>query len=738
MIVADTHCNALIVKEGADSQHHLVSATFYPRNSGMLISPQTEADPTIPDTMELTVARSYNTPLGESPPPPPRACFGRDELIDKFVGLAEDLTPIALTGAGGIGKTSIALTVLHHDRIKQRFGDNRRFIRCDQFPASPTHFLARLSKAVGAGVKNPEDLTLLRPFLSSTDMILFLDNAESILDPQGPGAREMCAMVEELSRFDNICLGLTSRISIIPLDCDPLEIPKLSVEAARDAFYRIHKDGKQSDPVDNILEQLDYHPLSVTLLATVAYHNRWDNDRLAREWEVHWMRVLGTDHNESLATTIELLLASPIFRKLGPDARDLLGVIAFFPQGVNENNLDWLFSTRNFFRRLSLTASDGKNMIDKFCTLSLTYRSNGIVMMLPPLRDYFCPKDPRSSPLLCTIKKRYFRWLSVSFDPNQSGLKEAQRITSEDANIEHLLDVFTTIDADSDEVWDTCARFMQHLYWHKTRLIVLGPKIERLPDHHPSKPGCLFQLSRLFDRVGNRVESKRLLLHTLELWRGRGDDIQVAVTLKFMCHLNQVFGLYKEAIQQAEEALEIYKQLNLTSGQASSLDQLAWSLHGDNQLDAAKEAALRAISLLPGKRKQFVVCRCYRVLGKIYYSKGETEKAIDHFETALRIASPFNWYHQLARNNYELADLFFKEGRFYEAHASVERAKSHAIDDPYYQACAMRLQAGFWYGQGEFEKAKSEALRAADVFVRLGAVKGLEECRILLRDIEEK
>jgi len=441
----------------------------------------------------------HSIPLGESPPPPPRACFGRDELIEKLVGLAENFTPIALIGAGGIGKTSIASTVLHHDRTKKLFGDNRRFIRCDQFPTSRAHFLARLSKVIGAGIENPEDLTPLRPFLSSGNMILVLDNAESILDPQGTGAREIYAVAEELSRFSNICLCITSRIYTVPPDCKILDVPTLSMEAARDAFYRIYESGGQSDVVDGILGQLDFHPLSVTLLATVASQNRWDNGRLAREWASRRTRVLRTDCNESLAATIELSLASPMFRELGPDVRDLLGVIAFFPQGINENNVDWLIPS----------ISNSANIFDRLCTLSLTYRTNGFVTMLAPLRDYLCPGEPLSSPLLCATKEHYFRRLSVFIDPGQPDFKGGQWIRSEDVNVEHLLDILTSIDENSADLWVVCINFMSHLYWHKHGWLRWGQRSKDSPmTTPPSRNAC---------------SSSHCRLHQSEImWRGSG------------------------------------------------------------------------------------------------------------------------------------------------------------------------------------------------------------------------
>ena len=645
-------------------------------------------------------------------------------MIEKIVRFAQRLTPIALIGAGGIGKTSIILTVLHDDRIKQRFGENRWFIRCDQFPASHTNFLRHLSKVIGAGVDYPEDLTPFRRYLCSKEMIIVLDNAESILDPHGSSAQEIYTVVGELTRLSNVCLCITSRISTIPPGCETLEIPTLSIEAARETFYRIYQHGERSDPIDGILEQLDFHSLSVTLLATIAQHNKWDTNRLSREWGRQRTGVLYAQHSGSLAATIELSLASPMFRELGSNARQLLGVVAFFPQGINEENTNWLFPT----------ISDGPNMFDKFCTLSLTHRINGFVTMLAPLRDYLRPKDPTSSLLLSTTKGCYFSRLSTYVCVDS--LEASRWIMSEDANVEHLLDVFTSIDASSKNVWDACAVFMDHLHWHKPRLIVLGPKMEALPDGHPSKAECLDNLSRLFYSLGNLVERKRLLTHTLKLWRERGDNYMVAGRLRDLSDTNREMGLYKEGIRQAKEGSEIFKRLGDTVGQAESLIDLAYVLRDDGQLDAAEEAASRGINLLPEKGEQFLACRGHRVLGDISRSKGNIEKAVYHYEVALGIASPFNWHDQLFWVHYSLADLFLGEGRFDDVQAHIEHAKSHTVNDPYNLGHAMNLQARSWYDQRMFEEARFEALRALDVFAKLGAAQGMETSRELLQKID--
>ena len=287
-------------------------------------------------------------------------------------------------------------------------------------------------------------------------------------------------------------------------------------------------------------------------------------------------------------------------------------------------------------------------------------------------------------------------------------------------------------------VWDACARFMAQLYWHKSRPVMLGPKIEALPDDHPSKAQGLLQLSRLFDSAGNLVERKRLVNHTLRLWRERGDDLEVVRTLRNLSDADRILGLHDEGIQQAREASNIFERLGDPVEQAVCLVSLAWLLLDNRHLGEAEEMATRTIDLLPEGGKQGRVYQCHRVLGQIYRYKGEMEKAVHHFEKVLGIGSALNSAEDLFSVHLNLAELFIDQGRFDDAQTHVEHTKTLASNDIYLLACVSFLQARLWYMQDMFGEARIEALIAFDTFTELGSVEYVESVRLLLQQIDAR
>ena len=382
----------------------------------------------------------------------------------------DDNTPVALIGPGGAGKSSLALTILHHERTKQKFGDERRFMRCDKFQVSCVHFLNQLSQVVGAGIDNPQDLATLRPYLSSKPIFLVLDNAETILDPEAYDAEVIYRVVDELRQFTNVYLLITSRISTVP-PMKQKEIPSLPCDAASKIFCSIRGVGTASTVIEGLLKELEYHALSITLLATVALQNRWDDDRLSREWGKRRTGILANKHSKgdpanSLATTIDLSLDSPMLGALGGDAREVLKVVAFFPQGVDEERLEWVFPT----------VACIQDIIDTFCILSLTHRAGCFVTMLAPLRDYLHPNNPSSVPLLLTTEAQYLA-RGDEARKNGPGSSAWRWHIFECSNILHLLIAFKRLDPE-EFLEIVCALAQFHILggrctWHAERGIQL-------------------------------------------------------------------------------------------------------------------------------------------------------------------------------------------------------------------------------------------------------------------------
>ncbi|KAJ7791923.1 hypothetical protein B0H13DRAFT_2517713 [Mycena leptocephala] len=88
-------------------------------------------------------------------------------------------TRIAILGAGGMGKTSLARAVIHHTEITERYNQHRFFVACDSAATQ-----VELAALIGAhvGLKPGRDLThpVIQYFSSSSDCLLILDNLETL------------------------------------------------------------------------------------------------------------------------------------------------------------------------------------------------------------------------------------------------------------------------------------------------------------------------------------------------------------------------------------------------------------------------------------------------------------------------------------------------------------------------------------------------------------------------------
>ena len=307
-------------------------------------------------------------------PQAPIGCFSREEILNEILDLTDQVASTALFGLVGVGKSSVALSLLHNNRTKAKFGRNRHFMRCDDLTNSLNDFLDRLSGAIGASPTT--DIGQLRSHIdSSAPFILLLDGVDSVLDPLVPEAEEIFATIEEFGCYQHVCLVTTSRMYPDIPGFHRIEVPTISGVDAEDVFYDLCNLDRSS-AVDNLIAGFDFHPLLISLLADSTRENNWDESTLLKAWDDGQEGVLRARYHQILRAAVEPLFLSPRIQHFGNTARSALEAIAAFPCGVEEGRI------------LPSTAGVGV-VVDVLCQFSLVYREGGLVKMFSPLRLYF-------------------------------------------------------------------------------------------------------------------------------------------------------------------------------------------------------------------------------------------------------------------------------------------------------------------------------------------------------------
>ncbi|MCF0061475.1 tetratricopeptide repeat protein [Dyadobacter chenwenxiniae] len=277
--------------------------------------------------------------------------FGRDEDLSNLTALLERSSKVVLmNGLGGIGKTTLAKRLVNKNRnrfdhiiwigiakagldskhdnsinLKQAFLQNLLLFDNLKLPFIVEHETenAKFSRLMNA-IKNLDGYNLL-----------VIDNVGNEVDQH--------AIRAELPNPPSWKVLLTSKRK--PSGYDVFELNKITLKASLELFFQSYKSPCSREKVIELLEEVDFHTLTVELLAktlqahygTTSVEDLLTKIRSKQLDDPHFQRKIVTEHSEE-TEVFENLLAVFNVSNLSQPELQLLRRLTLLPPGIYDIN----------------------------------------------------------------------------------------------------------------------------------------------------------------------------------------------------------------------------------------------------------------------------------------------------------------------------------------------------------------------------------------------------------------
>ncbi|KAJ7481592.1 hypothetical protein FB451DRAFT_1236511 [Mycena latifolia] len=348
-------------------------------------------------------------------PAKPKIFHGRDSELSEIVNALNQGSPrIAILGAGGMGKTSLARAVLHHPETTAKY-EQCVFVPCD---SATTSLEVAAQIGMHIALKPGKDLTkpVVQYFSRKGPCLLILDNLETSWEP-----KESRSAVEEL-------------LSLLT------DIPRLALlitmrGAERPAKVRWTRPFlpplKPFEDITELLNLTDNMPLAVDLIAHLVDYEVCSN--ILARWKTEKTSLLsdGYDRKSNLDASINISLSSPRITSC-PGALDLLSLLSILPDGLSHAELV----------QISLPIPDILACKAALLSTSLAYSDDyRRLKSLVPIREHMQHFHP-PTPLLIQPLRKHFHLLLDLYRTYQGAHETVgiiNEITTNLGNLQHVL-----------------------------------------------------------------------------------------------------------------------------------------------------------------------------------------------------------------------------------------------------------------------------------------------------------
>ncbi|KAJ7364614.1 P-loop containing nucleoside triphosphate hydrolase protein, partial [Mycena albidolilacea] len=337
-------------------------------------------------------------------PAKPQIFHGRESELQHILDVLEQDSPrIAILGTGGMGKTNLAIAVLHHPVVAAKY-TMLYFVTC-QSTSSCAELVANIAAHIGLEKSPKPTKKIIQHFLCSPPSVLILDNLETVWEPQ-QSRHQVEEFLALLTDVHNLALIITMRGTERP---DRVKWTKpflaplkpLSHLAAMQTFIDIADDDHAESSIFKLLDLTGNLPLAVNLIAHVAAYEGC-NRTLAR-WTTERTHVLSDGYDEKSSLDISIMLSFTGAR-MTPEAQHLLEILSMLPDGLSDTELV----------ESSLPIN---NVITCKATLirtALAYTTpDSRLKVLVPIREHILANHPPSAELKVAIYNYYHRLLGL-------------------------------------------------------------------------------------------------------------------------------------------------------------------------------------------------------------------------------------------------------------------------------------------------------------------------------------
>ncbi|KAJ7584796.1 hypothetical protein C8J56DRAFT_747336, partial [Mycena floridula] len=327
-------------------------------------------------------------------PAPNSKLFGRHEDVEEIVQILTrnpssshpNRARFALLGAGGQGKTALALEVMAHLAIKECYsGKNSVWISCEE--ATSAELLLNViytSLNITMDSHNTIQDILVELSQSSDPIILLLDNFETPWNAAGQRGT-VARILHDISQFPHVALFITMRAASAP--CEEItwvekRIQALNPEASIQLYTTIDSKAQGAAKLTDLLEMLGHMALAVKLMARYGKNTGLTIEELISSYKVTGTVMLGrskgSDPQNSVVVSIRMSLESSLVKD-EPNASQLLDIVAMLPSGATIDTLRqyWAPNLQNL---------DGA--LQPLLEASLLERQSTTYFVLPVIRSY--------------------------------------------------------------------------------------------------------------------------------------------------------------------------------------------------------------------------------------------------------------------------------------------------------------------------------------------------------------